>query len=333
MHVAQTSPGDPEPVKPGTSSGMTSRWARGAGRRRRSGCRIDLLSLERVHGPQGRRTSLQIFGSSTSARKAGLAPSGSASRITVALFAALEEEREILARELNFTQAGVARELKGVLPDGTLAILYGGRHIGRVPAAVETSYLLSRYHEISVILMVGLAGGFADKDVRQGHVLVPTMTYDLASRKISLVDGTTDSRVRPQAWEIDQKLGDYLDSHVGEESLREACEKYGWPKDRRPMLRVGGAMACLDEVVADEAYQRKLQETWDGQLLGVEMESGGVIAAARRFRGFGFPVFQIRAVSDTADLAKSDDQWRTLGMQTICSIVRRIRWHDMFSAA
>jgi nucleoside phosphorylase len=251
----------------------------------------------------------------------------------VAVFAALPEEREILARELNFSRTGLPRELHGILPDGTPAILYGGRRMGRVPAAVETSHLLARYGSLSVVLVVGLAGGFPEKDVRQGHVIVPATIYDLSSRRISSADGATDSRVRPRAWEIDPKLGDYIESCIGEESLKDACERYGWPKDRRPVLRVGGAMVCLDEVVADDEFRRRLQATWGGQLLGIEMESGGVIAAARRFRGFSFPVFQIRAIADTADPAKSDDQWRILGMQTICSIVRRIRWHDMFAAA
>jgi nucleoside phosphorylase len=284
------------------------------------------------HGQHGQQSALRMLYEEHPVRRSGLEPGGSVP-ITVALFAALPEEREILAHELNFSRTGLASELRGILPDGTPAILYGGRLMGRVPAAVETSYLLSRYQGLSVILMVGLAGGFAERDVRQGHVIVPATVYDLASRRISSANGATDSRVRPQAWEIDQKLGDYLESHIGEESLKEACERYSWPKDRRPMLRVGGAIACLDDVVADDEYRRSLQAAWGDQLLGVEMESGGVIAVARKFRGLGFPVFQIRAVADTADPAKSDDQWRTLGMQTICCILRRIRWRDMFAAA
>ena len=90
-------------------------------------------------------------------------------------------------------------------------------------------------------------------------------------------------------------------------------------------------MVCLDEVVADDAYRGKLQEAWGGQLLGVEMESVGVMAGARRFRGLGFPIFQIRAVADTADPAKSDDSWRKLGMQTISSILRRITWDKLLA--
>jgi nucleoside phosphorylase len=306
---------------------------RAAGRRRRSTCRSGLVRLEEPRHRAGRHASLRVLSETPQpAGSAGLAAHPS-NPITVAVFAALPEEREILARELSFSRPGRARELHGILPDGTPAILYGGRLMGRVPAAVETSDLLARYHGLSVILVVGLAGGFPEKDVRQGHLIVPATIYDLASRRISSADGETDSRVRPQAWAIDQKLGDYLESSIGEECLREACEKYGWPKDRRPVLRVGGAMVCLDEVVADDDFRRRLQATWGGQLLGIEMESGGVIAAARRFRGFSFPVFQIRAVADTADPAKSDDQWRMLGIQTICSIVRRIRWHDMFAAA
>lgn len=98
------------------------------------------------------------------------------------------------------------------------------------------------------------------------------------------------------------------------------------------MLRIGGPMVCLDEVVADKSYRAKLQEAWGGQLLGVEMESGGVIAAVRRFKGLAMPLFQIRAVSDSADPAKSDDGWRRLGMQTISAIIRKVAWEEVLSS-
>jgi nucleoside phosphorylase len=247
------------------------------------------------------------------------------------VFAALEEERRILARELKFTSIRGETIQRGQLPDGTQAFLYGGKLMGRVPAAVETSYLLAQHPETSMILVAGLAGGFPEKKVEPGHLIVPFQIADLASRKITSVDDATDSRVRPQAFELDQRFGNYLDTPASDEWLREACDEYDWPRDRRPMLRIGGPMVCLDEVVADKAYRAKLQEQWGGQLLGVEMESGGVIAAARRFKGLSMPLFQIRAVSDSSDPAKSDDSWRKLGMQTISSIIRRIVWEEVLT--
>jgi nucleoside phosphorylase len=297
--------------------------------------RVTQLALERSANEDRRRVRLQsLFDSMMSAKKEpAVMASGGATNILIGLFAALPEEREVLARELAFTPVpGDTSVLRGVLPDGTKVLLYGGNLMGRVPAAVETSYVLSRNSNLSAIVVVGLAGGFAEQDVRQGHLLVPYQIVDLASRKIvSRGDARTDTSVRPQGWELDRRLGEYLDTQITEEWNAEACDKYDWPKDRRPMLRIGGSMVCLDEVVADDAYRGKLQEAWGGQLLGVEMESVGVMAGARRFRGLGFPIFQIRAVADTADPAKSDDSWRKLGMQTISSILRRITWDKLLA--
>jgi nucleoside phosphorylase len=297
--------------------------------------RVAHLALERSDAgttrPASRRSAHDSFKSSK--KESTAMTTAPRSNITVAVFAALAEERRILARELGFTSvAGEPTILRGTLPDGTNALLYGGKLMGRVPAAVETGYLLADHAEITVILVAGLAGGFPEKDVQLGHLIVPFQVADLASRKVSSLDDTTDSRVRPQAFELDQRFGRYLDTQASAEWLREACDKYDWPLDRRPMLQIGGSMVCLDEVVADNAYREKLQTVWGGQLLGVEMESGGVIAAARRFRGLALPVFQIRAVSDASDPAKSDDKWRRLGMQTISSIVSRISWAEVLNA-
>jgi nucleoside phosphorylase len=62
------------------------------------------------------------------------------------------------------------------------------------------------------------------------------------------------------------------------------------------------------------------------------MESGGVVAAARAFRGHALPIFQIRAVSDMADPAKSDTEWRKRGVQTIAHLVSRIDWERVLGS-
>jgi nucleoside phosphorylase len=53
------------------------------------------------------------------------------------------------------------------------------------------------------------------------------------------------------------------------------------------------------------------------------MEAGGVCAAADNYK---IPVAMIRAVSDKADPAKADTQWRTRGMKTIAMLIERIEW-------
>jgi nucleoside phosphorylase len=297
--------------------------------------RVAQLALERSDVALTPPVSLRsLYESFRASRKEPTSMSNAApSDLVIGLFAALDEERRVLVRELGLTTVqGDVNTMHGILPDGTHAILYGGKLMGRVPAAVETGYLLANHPELSMIVVAGLAGGFPEKDVKPGHLIIPYQIADLASRKITSVDDVTDSRVRPQAFELDQRLGNYLGSQVVDRWLLEACDEHDWPRDRRPMLTIGGTMVCLDEVVADNAYRKKLQDAWGGQLLGVEMESGGVIAAARRFKGLVLPVFQIRAVSDASDPAKSDDVWRKLGMQTISSILRRIPWGEVLNA-
>jgi len=50
------------------------------------------------------------------------------------------------------------------------------------------------------------------------------------------------------------------------------------------------------------------------------MEAGGVCYAAELF---GAKVFVLRAVSDMADLVKSDNEWRSLGMKAMGALLKR----------
>src|SRR6185437_11998259 len=93
---------------PGLDAALTTVSApvRAAGRRRRSTCRSGLARLEQSRYERNQQTGLRVLDAPVkSVGRAALAAQSPAP-ITVAVFAALPEERDILARELNFSRTG-----------------------------------------------------------------------------------------------------------------------------------------------------------------------------------------------------------------------------------
>lgn len=101
-----------------------------------------------------------------------------------------------------------------------------------------------------------------------------------------------------------------------------AAVRFGWPKNRRPSVWQG-PLASADEVVASDDWRKNILtgKGGDPKLLGVEMEAGGVCAAARKFN---VPVSMLRVISDQADPSKADDNWRKLGMATLADLLKSI---------
>ena len=102
----------------------------------------------------------------------------------------------------------------------------------------------------------------------------------------------------------------------------EACEKFEWPAGRRPSIH-SGPMASSDEVVSSKQWRNIMIDGQGGEkkLLGVEMEAGGVCAAADRLR---VPYCTPRVISDNADPSKADDRWRPLGMKTLANLIEQL---------
>ncbi|MDR3558076.1 MAG: hypothetical protein P4L61_00945, partial [Candidatus Pacebacteria bacterium] len=81
----------------------------------------------------------------------------------IVIFVALDEELEVLAKELNLKRNHLSPSATGVV-GGTSIDVISPKEMGRVPAAVETAkYLESRRKSLpSLIIIVGLAGGFPE---------------------------------------------------------------------------------------------------------------------------------------------------------------------------
>lgn len=238
------------------------------------------------------------------------------------IFVALEEELEILARSLNFKKIAGTPEAQGQL-DGVDVDVICPRNMGRVAAAVAMSrYLAKRHRKPKLVLVVGLAGGFEENKTIPGHIVVVTKVVDLALRKVGDEAEGPSPHFRREDYTLQdqlmkQILSDEFDSHAWS---TQAAKDFEWPVDRRPSLHYG-SMASADEVVASNEWRQQILQGKGGEpkLLGVEMEAGGVCAAAQKD---GAPVSMLRVVSDQADPAKADDGWRKLGMKTLADLLK-----------
>ena len=238
------------------------------------------------------------------------------------IFVALEEELDILARSLELKKVAGTPEAHGQL-DGVDVAVICPRSMGRVAAAVAMSrYLAKRQRKPKLVLIVGLAGGFEENNTAPGHIIVVTKVVDLALRKVGDEKNGPSPHFRREDYLLQdqlmkQILSDEFDTHVWS---AQAAKDFDWPVDRRPSLHYG-SMVSADEIVASNDWRKQILEGKGGEskLLGVEMEAGGVCAAAQKE---GAPVSMLRVVSDQADPAKADDEWRKRGMKTLADLLK-----------
>lgn len=232
----------------------------------------------------------------------------------VLLFTALNEERAVLEETLALKTAyedGVARGVR----HGVAIELISARRMGRVPASVTLTAHLARFgHNYRLIVVGGIAGGFAEAGVEKGAVILGTEVIDLATRK----EHDAKTEFRPAVFPTDDTFARFVrSSSFDHEKWEKAIiSAEAWPQGRRPYL-LHGPLACTDEIVSSDAWRAELIAAW-AKLQGIEMESGGACAAAAEF---GQKVSVIRAVSDLADPRKSDDQWRRLGMRAVAHTI------------
>jgi len=250
--------------------------------------------------------------------------SGLGGSVTVAVFAALDEERLILIRRWGLRPvSGQYSQWSGELGGVTL-LLYGPDRMGRVPAAVATARVLNQARP-DMIIVTGLAGGFRESGIESGAILLPANIADLALRRV----GEEGAQIRPDPYELDLRLSRYIRTELPEESWRDvAIEEAEWPNGRRPHLEFDGTVACIDAIVADDDYRARLLDAWP-RIKGVEMEAGGVLHAARELGQI--PVSVVRAVSDMADPVKADDVWRRCGILTIAVLLERVNFAAMLN--
>ncbi|MER8724373.1 hypothetical protein [Mesorhizobium sp. M1027] len=242
-------------------------------------------------------------------------------QLTIAIFVALEEELNVLVKHFGLDRSAGSPAASGEIGDVGVDVLCP-RAMGRVAAAVEVMRYLSKNVAPDLLFCVGLAGGFKEAKIEPGAVICAETVVDLATRKVTDDDkGEAKSKFRRRDFHCTRAVYEIANSK--EFDLKDwasySAHEFDWQKGRIPSLWEG-KIASADEVVASDDHRRKMVESAD-KLLGIEMEAGGVCAAADAFK---VPVSVLRVVSDMADPSKADDKWRITGMKTLAELMKRL---------
>ncbi len=176
--------------------------------------------------------------------------------------------------------------------------------MGSVRAAQTAQRAIDVWNPVR-LLLVGIAGGVpaGGDDLRLGDVLVPDQVvgYELAKVR----PGSTDRR-----WDVfrpDRSLVETARHLPPAEWVHTVSVPRPDGSDGRVIPRVHiGPVLSGDKVLADTEAVDGLRRAWP-KMIGVEMESLGVALTAYT-NGPGF--LMVKAVSDYADTAKSDDWHR-----------------------
>lgn len=244
----------------------------------------------------------------------------------IAIYVALKMEKDILVNRWDLLSPFNAPS-HGYL-GGFPVKVFSADNMGRVPAAIATMEFLQNNKERlpKLIIVAGIAGGFQENGIEQGNIIIASKIVDMATRKIRDKGENIETDFRTN----DYELNTFIDKafHCDEFDEIAWCNKAikdaEWPDGRRPAIKTG-PLASLDEVVSSNKWRQELLEK-NTQFLGVEMEAGGVCAAARKFK---VEVAVIRGISDHADPSKKDDNWRKISMKTIAILLEDLNYKNL----
>jgi nucleoside phosphorylase len=170
---------------------------------------------------------------------------------------------------------------------------------GNVTAGVETTELLKRWQP-RYVLVVGIAGGFPEKQVQKGDVLIANYVYYYEPGK----SRPLGEERRARQYRCDRILWAKAKNYEAAEWKGEVGVALPGGFETYVPRALFGTIGCGELVVADEKKRTELLAECS-QMLGVAMEAAGVAMAVEN-ADVGF--LEIRGVSDTADLTK-DDAW------------------------
>jgi nucleoside phosphorylase len=167
--------------------------------------------------------------------------------------------------------------------------------MGRVNAATATAEAIKRWRPRHVVL-VGIAGGIAARNVGLGDLLISEQIVDYELQKIT----TTGIEVRWSVHKASRRLYAAALNVIGDAWMKRIGTKK--PNDGLPRIHVG-PIASGDKVVAVQSVLDEYRSVWPA-LIGVEMEAAGVASAC--YSAASSPeFFMVRGVSDLADAGKN----------------------------
>ncbi|HRI65660.1 MAG TPA: 5'-methylthioadenosine/S-adenosylhomocysteine nucleosidase [Polyangium sp.] len=227
-------------------------------------------------------------------------------RVDFLLVTALPEERDALLGQLpDYVRVPPQRDDIYVYFSADVATTDGAGFyrtvvmpllgMGRVNAATATADAIKRWRPRHVIV-VGVAGGIAARNVGLGDLLISEQVVDYELQKIT----TNGIEVRWSVHKASRRLYAAALNVIGDAWTQRITEKK--PSEGLPRIHVG-PIASGDKVVAVQSVLDEYRNVWPA-LVGVEMEAAGVASAC--FSAATQPeFFMVRGVSDLADEMKN----------------------------
>jgi len=233
-------------------------------------------------------------------------PNERAERADFLLVTALPEERDALLAQLpGYTREPPRRDDVHVYFSANVTTADGAGHyrtvvmpllgMGRVNAATATAEAIKRWRPRHVIL-VGIAGGIAARNVGLGDLLISEQVVDYELQKIT----ANGVEVRWSVHKASRRLYAAALNVIGDAWTKHIATNR--PNEGLPRIHVG-PIASGDKVVAVQSVLDEYRNVWP-TLIGVEMEAAGVASAC--FAAAKQPeFFMVRGVSDLADERKN----------------------------
>lgn len=245
------------------------------------------------------------------------------------VYVALGEEEEIVAKSLGLAQNSATGHFEGVIEHASFTLI-SSRQMGRVSAALCCFKYLHELPKderdnLSGIIVLGLAGGFAKNGVRRGDLLIPQNIYDVANtKKEGAINGEGPfEEFRSMPHRVNQELCKLLlnKARFNEDLFKVFAKIESRKKELDLTIHVCKPMCCCDSVIKDEDWISRIITVVHPDLCGVDMESTGVCQAVD-LSCSRLPVLVVRGVSDMANAYKADDDWRTKAMYSATSMIK-----------
>jgi nucleoside phosphorylase/CheY-like chemotaxis protein len=191
--------------------------------------------------------------------------------------------------------------------------------MGMPAAAILASKMIGVFRP-RYLAMTGIAAGVRDK-VRMGDILVANPSWDWGSGKWTLRNGDAHFEPAPRQIQLAPILREQFRGLAQDPAIWSRV-KNAWPANRPPhdlQIRIG-PVASGAAVLGDRTTARRVLEQ-HRELLGIEMETYGVYAAADE-AGRPRPLaFSLKSVVDFADSNK-DDEFQAYGAYTSAEALR-----------
>ena len=186
---------------------------------------------------------------------------------------------------------------------------------GMVAAALTTRRMLDAL-DVSVVVLLGIAGGIRGKDLALGDVVIPFAVFDYEGVKVTDEGDEPSGLVEATSLSLHGRVATAQFAAWAATQLPLKPETKGWFRTKPPSpsrVHTDCSMACGHKVIASDD-RAQLLKARHRKALAVEMESFGVSTACR-YQSLGPEFLVVKGISDFADATKND------------------RWHGYASSA